>query len=138
MLADDTITRSGRRQARAAASERMTKTNQRLEAYYEKLRDRPPRRTLLAALDDSACHPLTRSSSTRLRDGRDVIGCAAAGRWWPSTPSRGAAHCSTAPAPGATSRRSCAAGGVPLPIGVSLVNSSFACRFAKPEAFRAV
>ena len=52
------------RQARAAASERMTEDKSAgWAAYYEKLRDRPPRRTLLAALDRFGAAAPTRSPS---------------------------------------------------------------------------
>jgi SAM-dependent methyltransferase len=110
-------------------------------AYYEKLRDRPPRRTLLAALDRFG--PLGRGAlavDLGCGDGRDVI----------ELLRRGWRVVAVDAEPDALRRlqdRPLPAGGeltpivarfedVPLPLDLSLVNSSFALPLCEPAAFR--
>lgn len=109
-------------------------------AYYEKLRDRPPRRTLVTALDRFGSS-VTDALAVDLGcgDGRDVI----------EMLRRGWRVVAVDAEPEALKRlqaRSLPQGhdllpiqarfeDVPLPIGLSLVNSSFAMPLCEPEAF---
>jgi SAM-dependent methyltransferase len=107
--------------------------------YYDKLRDRPPRRTLVAALD--AFGALTGALAVDLGcgDGRDIV----------EILRRGWSVVAVDAEPAALSRlaeRKLPGGeritpivarfeDVPLPIGVQLVNSSFAMPLCEPAKF---
>jgi SAM-dependent methyltransferase len=109
-------------------------------AYYEKLRERPPRRTLITALDSfgpDAAGSL--AVDLGCGDGRDVIEMLRRG--W-----RVVAVDAEPEALRQLQARPLSPGheltpiqarfeDVPLPIGVSLVNSSFAMPLCEPEAF---
>lgn len=110
-------------------------------AYYEKLRDRPPRRTLLAALDGfgpAADDAL--AVDLGCGDGRDTIEMLKRG--WrvvavdaePEAISRLQAR--PLPAGSAFTPIVARFEEVPLPIGLRLVNSSFAMPLCDPESFR--
>ena len=111
--------------------------------YYEKLRDRPPRRTLVAALDKFG-PPSADALAIDLGcgDGRDIVELLRRG--WrvvavdaePEALRRlGERHL-----PGAERITPIVARleEVPLPIGVQLVNSSFAMPLCEPAAFGAL
>ncbi|MBM3648162.1 MAG: class I SAM-dependent methyltransferase [Alphaproteobacteria bacterium] len=110
-------------------------------AYYRKLRDRPPRRTLLAALDAFGATPLKALAvDLGCGDGRDVIEMLRR-RW------RVVAVDSEPEALRQLQARALPEGieltpivarfeEVPLPLGISLVNSSFAMPLCEPDAFR--
>ena len=108
-------------------------------AYYDKLRDRPPRRTLLAALDAfgerqpmrlrSISAAVTAATSSRFCDAAgSVVAVDAEPRG--AAPARGARRC-----PGTTSRRSSRASRRCRCRSASqLVNSSFAMPLCEPRA----
>ena len=109
-------------------------------AYYEKLRDRPPRRTLLAALDRFGEPPGDALAiDLGCGDGRDIV--AILHRGW---------HVVAVDAEPEALKQLTARGlpdsdritpivarmeEVPLPLGVQLVNSSFAMPLCEPERF---
>jgi SAM-dependent methyltransferase len=110
-------------------------------AYYEKLRERPPRRTLVAALDRFGADAAgSLAVDLGCGDGRDVI----------ELLRRGWRVVAVDAEPDALRRlqdRPLPAGGeltpivarfedVPLPLDLSLVNSSFALPLCEPAAFR--
>ena len=142
LLAGDTITRSGRRQARAAASERMTEDKSAGRAtYYGRLRDRPPRRTLLMALDRFGPPPPEGLAvDLGCGDGRDVIEMLRRGWNVVAVDAEPEAlrRLQARPPPAGSDLTPIVARleDVPLPIGLSLVNSSFALPLCGPEAFR--
>jgi SAM-dependent methyltransferase len=108
--------------------------------YYEKLRERPPRRTLITALDRFGATPADALAvDLGCGDGRDVIEMLRRG--W-----RVVAVDAEAAALEALQTRPLPEGHhltpilsrfeeVPLPLGLSLVNSSFAMPLCEPEAF---
>lgn len=107
-------------------------------AYYEKLRDRPPRRTLLAALDAFGEMPADALAiDLGCGDGRDVVEILRRG--WsvvavdaePEALRRLAAR----ELPGHITPIVARLEDVPLPIGVQLVNSSFAMPLCESEKF---
>ena len=112
-------------------------------AYYDKLRDRPPRRTLLTALDlfgppaagwlavDLGCGD-GRDVVEMLRRGWDVVAIDAEPKALVRLQER--------PLPEGCRLTAIAARfeEVPLPIGVRLVNSSFAMPLCEPPAFHAL
>ena len=110
-------------------------------AYYEKLRDRPPRRTLVAALDNfGPPAPGALAVDLGCGDGRDTIEMLRRG--W-----RVVAVDAEPEALRRLQARPLPAGSdvmpiigrleeVPLPLGLSLVNSSFAMPLCDPDAFR--
>jgi tellurite methyltransferase len=109
-------------------------------SYYEKLRERPPRRTLITALDRFGATPADALAvDLGCGDGRDVIEMLRRG--W-----RVVAVDAEAAALEALQTRPLPEGHhltpilsrfeeVPLPLGLSLVNSSFAMPLCEPEAF---
>ena len=112
-------------------------------AYYEKLRDRPPRRTLLAALDRFG-PPAAGALAVDLGcgDGRDVIEMLRRGWKVVAVDAEPEAlrQLQARPLPPGSDVTPILARleDVPLPIGLSLVNSSFAMPLCEPEAFRTV
>src|SRR5262245_59714707 len=112
-------------------------------AYYDKLRDRPPRRMLLTALDSfgpSAAGSL--EIDLGCGDGRDVIELLR--RSWEvvavDAEPQAIRKLQERPLPDDTMLTPVVARfeEVPLPIGVRLVNSSFAMPLCEPAAFRAL
>ena len=108
-------------------------------AYYEKLRDRPPRRTLLAALDRFG-PPAADALAIDLGcgDGRDVIEMLRRGWKVVAVDAEPEAlrQLQARPLPPGSDVTPIVARleDVPLPIGLSLVNSSFALPLCEPEA----
>lgn len=109
-------------------------------AYYEKLRERPPRRTLITALDRFG-PDATGSLAVDLGcgDGRDVIEMLR--RSWRvvavDAEPEALRQLQARPLPPGHELTPIQARfeDVPLPIGLSLVNSSFAMPLCEPEAF---
>jgi tellurite methyltransferase len=110
-------------------------------AYYEKLRDRPPRKTLLFALDRfGAPTPGALAIDLGCGDGRDIVELLRRGWRVVAVDSEPEAlrQLAARNLPGAeritpiTARLE----EVPMPLGVQLVNSSFAMPLCEPEAFR--
>jgi len=107
--------------------------------YYEKLRDRPPRRTVVAALDAFGERTDALAVDLGCGDGRDVVEILRRGWNVVAVDAEPAALSRLAERklPGAeritpiVSRFE----EVPLPIGVQLVNSSFAMPLCEPERF---
>jgi SAM-dependent methyltransferase len=108
--------------------------------YYDKLRDRPPRRTLLAALDafgEVPAEPL--AIDLGCGDGRDIVEILRRGWSVVAVDAEPAALTKLAERnlPGSeqitpiVSRLE----DVPLPLGLKLVNSSFAMPLCEPERF---
>jgi SAM-dependent methyltransferase len=109
-------------------------------AYYEKLRERPPRRTLLAALDRFGATPVDALAvDLGCGDGRDVIEMLRRGWRVVAVDAEPEAlrQLQTRPMPPGRDLTPIQARfeEVPLPIGLSLVNSSFAMPLCEPEAF---
>jgi SAM-dependent methyltransferase len=109
-------------------------------AYYEKLRDRPPRRTLLAALDRFGPPPPDALAiDLGCGDGRDVTEMLRRG--WRvfavDAEPEALRQLQARPLPPGSDVTPIVARleEVPLPIGVSLVNSSFAMPLCEPAAF---
>jgi len=112
-------------------------------AYYETLRERPPRRTLLAALDrfgPAASGNL--AVDLGCGDGRDAIEMLRRGWQVVAVDSEPEAlrQLQARPLPEGFKLTPIVARfeDVPLPIGLSLVNSSFAMPLCEPEAFHRV
>ncbi len=110
-------------------------------AYYEKLRDRPPRKTLLFALDRfGPPTPGALAIDLGCGDGRDIVELLRRGWRVVAVDSEPEAlrQLAARNLPGAeritpiTARLE----EVPMPLGVQLVNSSFAMPLCEPEAFR--
>jgi len=109
-------------------------------AYYQKLRDRPPRRTLVTALDRfGASVPDALAVDLGCGDGRDVIEMLRRGWRVVAVDAEPEAlrQLQARPRPPGHDLLAVQARfeDVPLPIGVSLVNSSFAMPLCEPEAF---
>ncbi len=109
-------------------------------AYYEKLRERPPRRTLITALDRFG--PAAAGSlavDLGCGDGRDVIEMLHRGWRVVAVDAEPEAlrQLQARPLPAGHDLTPIQARfeDVPLPIGLSLVNSSFAMPLCEPEAF---
>jgi SAM-dependent methyltransferase len=109
-------------------------------AYYDKLRDRPPRKTVLAALDafgPPSSDPVV--IDLGCGDGRDVVAMARRGWHVVAVDSEPAAleQLRARAMPGGELVTAIAARleEVPLPIGVRWVNSSFAMPLCEPERF---
>ena len=109
-------------------------------AYYEKLRERPPRRTLITALDRFGAGA-TGSLAVDLGcgDGRDVIEMLSRGWLVVAVDAEPEAlrQLQARPLPKGHDLTPILARfeDVPLPIGLSLVNSSFAMPLCEPAAF---
>ena len=110
-------------------------------AYYQQLRDRPPRRTLLAALDRFGEPPADALAvDLGCGDGRDVVEILRRG--WSvvaiDAESEALRQLSARNLPNAERLTPVLARleEVPLPIGLHLVNSSFAMPLCEPERFR--
>src|SRR5262245_54364013 len=138
----DTNIRCGGRQAQAATSERMTEDKSvAWAAYYEKLRDQPPRRTLLAALDRFGSQGRgALAVDLGCGDGREVIELLRRGWRVVAVDAEPEAlrRLRDRPLPAGSELSPIVARfeDVPLPLGLSLVNSSFALPLCKPAAFR--
>ncbi len=110
-------------------------------AYYQQLRDRPPRRTLVKALDLFGEAP-TDALAVDLGcgDGRDIVELLRRG--WRvvavDADPEALRQLAARNLPGAERITPIAARleEVPMPLGVQLVNSSFAMPLCEPEAFR--
>lgn len=112
-------------------------------AYYEKLRERPPRRTLLAALDRFGTPPgEALAVDLGCGDGRDVIEMLRRGWRVVAVDAEPEAlrQLQARPLPAGSDVTPIVARfeDVPLPIGLSLVNSSFAMPLCQPLAFQQV
>jgi len=110
-------------------------------AYYKQLRDRPPRRTLLAALDRfGEPPPDALAVDLGCGDGRDVVEILRRG--WSvvaiDAEPEALRQLSARNLPGTERLTPILARleEVPLPIGLQLVNSSFAMPLCEPERFR--
>ena len=110
-------------------------------AYYQQLRDRPPRRTLLAALDRFEDPPADALAvDLGCGDGRDVVEILRRG--WSvvaiDAEPEALRQLSARNLPGTERLTQILARleEVPLPIGLQLVNSSFAMPLCEPERFR--
>ena len=109
-------------------------------AYYEKLRERPPRRTLITALDRFGATPADALAvDLGCGDGRDVIEMLRRGWRVVAVDAEPEAlrQLQARPLPPGHDLAPIQARfeDVPLPIGLSLVNSSFAMPLCEPEAF---
>jgi SAM-dependent methyltransferase len=109
-------------------------------AYYVKLRERPPRRTLLAALDRYGPPPPDALAiDLGCGDGRDAIEMLRRGWKVVAVDAEPEAlrQLQARPLPAGSDVTPIVARleDVPLPLGVSLVNSSFAMPLCEPESF---
>jgi SAM-dependent methyltransferase len=110
-------------------------------AYYQQLRDRPPRKTLLAALDAfGEAPPDAHVIDLGCGDGRDVIEMLRRGWKVVAVDAEPEAlrQLQARPLPEGSDVTPVIARleEVPIPLGVHLVNSSFAMPLCEPEAFR--
>lgn len=108
--------------------------------YYEKLRDRPPRRTLLAALDAFGEMPAeSLAIDLGCGDGRDTVEILRRGWNVVAVDAEPEALKRLAERSAAESQRIMPVVSrmedVPLPVGVQLVNSSFAMPLCEPARF---
>lgn len=111
--------------------------------YYDKLRDRPPRKTLLAALDAfGAAPPDGLALDLGCGDGRDAIEMLRRGWRVVAVDAEPEAlrQLQARPLPPDSDVTSVVARfeEVPIPLGTSLVNSSFAMPLCEPPAFHAL
>jgi len=107
-------------------------------AYYEKLRGRPPRRTLLAALDAFGETPADALAiDLGCGDGRDIIEILRRGWSVVAVDAEPEAlrQLAARELPGTITPIAARLEEVPLPLGVQLVNSSFAMPLCEPERF---
>jgi tellurite methyltransferase len=107
-------------------------------AYYQQLRDRPPRRTLLAALDAFGETPADALAiDLGCGDGRDTIEILRRGWSVVAVDAEPEAlrQLAARELPGTITPILARLEEVPLPIGVQLVNSSFAMPLCEPERF---
>jgi len=107
-------------------------------SYYEKLRDRPPRRTLVAALDAFGEMPVDALAiDLGCGDGRDIIEILRRGWSVVAVDAEPEAlrQLAARELPGAITPIVARLEEVPLPLGVQLVNSSFAMPLCEPERF---
>jgi SAM-dependent methyltransferase len=112
-------------------------------AYYQQLRDRPPRRTLVKAIDLFGDVPSDALAvDLGCGDGRDVVELLRRGWQVVAVDAEPEAlrQLAARNLPGADRITPVHARfeDVPLPLGVRLVNSSFAMPLCEPEAFRAL
>jgi tellurite methyltransferase len=110
-------------------------------AYYEKLRDRPPRRTLLTALDRFGSPPPDALAlDLGCGDGRDTIEMLRRGWQVVAVDAEPEAlrqlQARPLPPDSVVTPIVARLEEVPLPLGVRLVNSSFAMPLCEPEKFR--
>lgn len=110
-------------------------------AYYDKLRDRPPRRTLLAALDRFGATPAAALAlDLCCGDGRDTVEMLRRGWRVIAVDAEPEAlrqlQARTLPAGSDVTPVIARLEEVPVPLGVQLINSSFAMPLCEPEAFR--
>lgn len=110
-------------------------------AYYDKLRDRPPRRTLLAALDRFGTTPAAALAlDLGCGDGRDTVEMLRRGWRVIAVDAEPEAlrqlQARTLPAGSDVTPVIARLEEVPVPLGVQLINSSFAMPLCEPEAFR--
>lgn len=110
-------------------------------AYYDKLRDRPPRRTLLAALDRFGTTPAAALGlDLGCGDGRDTVEMLRRGWRVIAVDAEPEAlrQLQARPLPDGSDVTPVIARleEVPVPLGVQLINSSFAMPLCEPEAFR--
>ena len=110
-------------------------------AYYQQLRDRPPRRTLVKALDLFGQAPSDALAvDLGCGDGRDIVELLRRGWRVVAVDSEPEAlrQLAARKLPGEERISLVAARfeDIPLPLGVRLVNSSFAMPLCEPEAFR--
>lgn len=109
--------------------------------YYEKLRDRPPRRTLVAALDAFGALGETPADALAIDlgcgDGRDIVEILRRGWSVVAVDAEPEAlrQLAARGLPGAITPIVARLEDVPLPLGVRLVNSSFAMPLCEPERF---
>jgi tellurite methyltransferase len=107
-------------------------------AYYQQLRDRPPRRTLLAALDAFGEMPADALAiDLGCGDGRDIIEILRRGWNVVAVDAEPEAlrQLAARDLPGSITPIVARLEEVPLPLGVQLVNSSFAMPLCEPERF---
>lgn len=107
-------------------------------AYYQQLRDRPPRRTLLAALDAFGETPADALAiDLGCGDGRDVVEILRRGWSVVAVDAEPEAlrQLAARELAGNVTPILARVEDVPLPIGVQLVNSSFAMPLCEPEKF---
>jgi tellurite methyltransferase len=107
-------------------------------AYYQQLRDRPPRRTLLAALDAFGETPADALAiDLGCGDGRDTIEILRRGWSVVAVDAEPEAlrQLAARELPGAITPIVARLEEVPLPLGMQLVNSSFAMPLCEPERF---
>jgi SAM-dependent methyltransferase len=106
-------------------------------SYYDKLRDRPPRRTLIAALDAFGERDDALAIDLGCGDGRDVIEILRRGWRVVAVDSEPEAlrRLMERGLPGSITPIQSRIEDVPMPIGVELVNSSFAMPLCEPERF---
>ena len=110
-------------------------------AYYEQLRDRPPRRTLLAALDAFGETPADALAiDLGCGDGRDIIEILRRGWSVVAVDAEPEAlrQLAARELPGTITPIVARLEEVPLPLGVQLVNSSFAMPLCEPERFHEI
>jgi len=106
--------------------------------YYEKLRDRPPRRTLIAALDAFGETPADALAiDLGCGDGRDIVEILRRGWSVVAVDAEPEAlrQLAARSLPGTITPIVARLEEVPLPLGVQLVNSSFAMPLCEPERF---
>jgi SAM-dependent methyltransferase len=123
----------------------MTESDQatRWAAYYQQLRNRPPRRTLLAALDAFGAPPADALAiDLGCGDGRDTIEMLRRGWRVIAVDAEPEAlrQLQARPLPDGSDVTPIVARfeEVPIPLGVHLVNSSFAMPLCEPDAFHAL
>src|SRR6185437_16975554 len=106
-------------------------------SYYDKLRDRPPRRTLIAALDAFGERDDALAVDLGCGDGRDVVEILRRGWKVVAVDSEPEAlrRLMERGLPGSVTPIEARLEDVPMPIGVELVNSSFALPLCEPERF---
>jgi tellurite methyltransferase len=107
-------------------------------AYYQQLRDRPPRRTLLAALDAFGETPADALAiDLGCGDGRDIAEILRRGWSVVAVDAEPEAlrQLAARELPGTITPIAARLEEVPLPLGVQLVNSSFAMPLCEPERF---
>jgi SAM-dependent methyltransferase len=109
--------------------------------YYKLLRDRPPRRTLLAALDGFGISPVEALAlDLGCGDGRDIVELLRRGWSVVAVDSEPEALRQLAarelPEAGRITSIVARLEEVPMPLGVKLINSSFAMPLCEPERFR--